>query len=251
MNPHLSEGDLQRMLDEERSHGDATGAETHLAGCPACRADLGELESKFATISQRLTLLDPPDVSLDLAHAGLHRRLASSRPKLWRGHLQRAALFLLALSGIASATLPGSPVRQWVESRWSDTTAAEPVATLPETSDHEISAGASVRPVDGEIILAVDRASPSLRIRVRLADQAALSVRGIGEAADAKFRLGRGRITVEHSGGGALDVVVPRTARRVTVTVNGERVLLKEDGQLHVLAPADITGPEIIFPGHD
>lgn len=253
MSPHLSEGTLQRLLDGELSGPELGAVEQHLAGCVACRSGLQALEGAFATVARAVPLLDPADVSLDLAHAAWRRRLRGGWGREARRQLPRAALFLLAVTGVASATLPGSPVRHWAEPLWQQTPAAEvqqteAVMPVVNTTDEAVSAGVSVAPADGELRLLVERASPELRIRVRLADQALMSVRGLGGAAGARFQLGRGRINVEEAGAGELEVVIPHAARRASISVNGRRFLLKEGEDLHLLVPADSVGAEFIFP---
>jgi hypothetical protein len=98
-------------------------------------------------------------------------------------------------------------------------------------------------------VVVVD-AGPALRIRVRLTDQGHAQARGRGAAADAGFASGRGRITVTGArAGGELEVLLPRGARRASLTVDGRRYVALEDGRLTVLVPADSTGAEIVFPG--
>jgi hypothetical protein len=254
MNPHLGEGTLQRLLDGELSGPELAAAEGHLAHCAACRAEREALEGAFALVASGVSLLHPPAASLELAHASWRRRQRSRWPSHARRHLPRAALFVLAVAGVASATLPGSPVREWVESLWQQDAPAGGVAPTRATPPAEdlpagvASAGVSIDPADGEVRVLVERASPALRIRVRLADQPRLSVRGTGGAADARFLLSRGRVTVEDAGAGELEVVIPRTTARASISAGGRQVLVKEGEELHVLVPADSVGTEIVFP---
>jgi hypothetical protein len=167
-------------------------------------------------------------------------------------HLWRAAVILLCVTGIASAAVPGSPVREWLEGHRSPpsagpATAERDAAAAP--AEPEPSAGVAVGAADGEIHVTVAGASPDLTIRVRMTDAATLNIQGTGEAAASRFRMGRGRVTVEGASGGELRVSLPRGARLVSVTVDGRRILLKEGEELHLFAPADTAGPEIVFPG--
>jgi hypothetical protein len=250
MSPHLSEGTLQQLLDGELSGPELDGAREHLDTCAACSAELRALEAAFATVGRGLLLLNPPEISLDLAHAGWRRRLRGGWWSRAHRHIPRAAVLLLAVAGVASATLPGSPVRGWVESLWEGPPAAvEPrPAPAPVSPPAEApSAGVSVDAADGELRVLVERSSPQLRIRVRLADQPRMSVRAMGEAAGARFRMGRGRVSVEDAGAGELEVVIPRTAERASLSVDGRRFLLKQGEELRVLVPADSLGTEIVF----
>jgi hypothetical protein len=253
MNPHLGEGTLQRLLDGELSGPELAAAEGHLAHCAACRAEREALEGVFALVASGVSLLHPPAASLELAHASWRRRQRSRWPSQARRHLPRAALFLLAVAGVASATLPGSPVREWAETLWrhqpaagvEEKAAGPPPGDLPSAA---ASVGVSIEPADGEVRILVERPSPELRIRVRLDDQPRLSVRGTGGAADARFTLGRGRVSVEDAGAGELEVVIPRATERAIISVDGRRVLVKQGEELHVLVPADSVGTEIVFP---
>jgi hypothetical protein len=253
MNPHLGEGTLQRLLDGELSGPELAAAEEHLAHCAACRAERQALEGVFALVASGVSLLHPPAASLELAHASWQRRQRSRWPSQARRHLPRAALFLLAVAGVASATLPGSPVREWAEMLWQQVAPAGSVAPTRANPPSEDSAGGvaatgvSIEPADGEVRVLVERASPALRIRVRLADQPRISVRGTGGAADARFRLSRGRVTVEDAGAGELEVVIPRVTERAIISVGGRRVLVKQGEEVHVLVPADSVGTEIVF----
>jgi hypothetical protein len=250
MNAHLSEGTLQRMLDGELAGPELGGVQQHLSGCPGCRAELRALEAAFATVALQVPLLDPHEVSLDLAHAAWRRRMRGEWKLHLRRQLPRAAIILLAVAGVASATVPGGPLWRWLESlRHEQPAAVASTETVPTGGPAAAGfAGVSIDPADGELTVVVERASRELRIRVRLADQPRMSVRGIGDAAAAQFSMGRGRVNVAEVGAGELEVVIPRTANRATISVDGRRFLLKDGETVHVLVPADSAGAEIVFP---
>jgi hypothetical protein len=178
--------------------------------------------------------------------------------------LRRAAVLLLGVAGIASATVPGSPVRQWLLGLIAgDDAPAAPVSTVqtpapaaaspaPESPPPPVAApeaGIGVAPVGGEVRVAVSRTGPALRIRVRLDDVPVAQVRGRGAAAQAAFTSGRGRITVTGARAGELEVVLPRAAARATLTVDGTPFVIVEDGRMTVRVPADSVGAELVFPG--
>lgn len=253
MSLHLDEGTLQQLLDGELMSLSRGTAERHLAECAACRMQKRVLENAFDSLGRAVPLLDPPEVSLDLAHAAWRRRLGSGWVRAAHRSLPRAALFVLAIGGIASATVPGSPVRGWAESLWEEPDTAEPPQAGREVAastpgPKEVTAGVLIAPADGELHVFVEHPSPDLRIRVRLADQAEMVVRGHAGAADASFRIGRGQVRVEEAGAGELEVVIPRAVQRASISVDGRRLLLKEGEDLHTLLAGSGLGADLVFP---
>lgn len=273
-------------LDELRAFGDgeAPPAETrrtaaHLEGCAGCRARLAGVRALREEIRQDTTLSPPPglweriaarraageELILPVTDLGRAERTAGGG---WRRlPLRRAAVLLACVAGIASATVPGSPVRDWLRgflagdggaptpappppppSPAADA-AAEPAAGPPPLPADAPEAGIGVEPAGGEVRVAISRPGPALRIRVRLDDTPVAQVRGRGQAAEAAFASGNGRITVTGARSGELEVILPRAARRATLSVDGTPFALLEDGRLTVLAPADTSGAELVFPG--
>lgn len=253
----------------------------HLRDCAACRARVTALRDRRAQLREATTLAPPPDAWARI----LARREAGEELLLPSGPvpipvpearaetggraslLRRAAVLLVGVAGIASATVPGWPVRAWLADVFAgdadaeapaaasrapasaDSTAAAP-SVRPESAAPPLEAGIAVSPAAGEVRVVVVDAHPALRIRVRLTDGARAEVRGRGAAAGAAFASGRGRITVTGaSAGGELEVRLPRGARRASLAVGGRRLLAVEDGNLIVFSPADTSGAEIVFPG--
>jgi hypothetical protein len=252
---HITEGALQALLDGELPLDERAAVERHLAGCLVCRREVAELRAASDTLAVALAALDRAPERMEAARAASRRRSG------WAGQarraLPRAALFVLGAAGVASAALPGSPLRGWVEDRWRDDPAPSAVEVRAESTaapaspppeDEARSAGIGVLPVDGEVRVSVESPAPELRIRVRVADQRRAEVRGRGAAAEARFRTGPGQVSVIDAGPGELEVVIPRTARRVSISVNGRRLLLKDGEDLHLLVPADSVGAELVFP---
>lgn len=172
-----------------------------------------------------------------------------------RRTLARAAVLVLAVAGNASATLPGSPLRVWLEDRLGlagDVTVSETrvpaTAPTPGPAAEPSSAGIAILPVDGAVRIVFNHADPTLRVRVRLAEGETVDVRAIGAAANAQFRTGPGRISITDAGTGEIQIALPHTVARATVLVGSKPYLIKEGHQIRVLAPAaDTAGAEFVF----
>ncbi len=270
---------LRAFADGEEADGDrARRTAAHLRDCAACRARVTAFRERRNALRQATTLAPPPlawerivarreageelllpagPVPLPIPEA---RAAAGGRASLVR----RAAVLLVGVAVIASATVPGSPVRAWLGAvLGGGETAEAPAAPPPADSAAPPSAaamppapvegapeaGIAVLPNAGDVRVVVVDAHPALRIRVRLTGAGRAEVRGRGAAADAGFASGRGRITVTGArGGGELEVLLPRGARRASLTVDGRRYVTLDYGHLTVLVPADSSGAEIVFP---
>lgn len=279
---HPSLDDLRAFGDGETSPA-ARRAAAHLQGCPACRARLAALRARRDEIREATVLAPPPqawerilerraageELILPVAGAVALADPADAAAPRRAIPMRRAAVLLVGVAGIASATVPGSPLRGWLRdlvradsaapaaavvppadsTRSADAPAAPRADSAPVPDADAPEAGIGVAPAAGEVRVAVLRAGPALRIRVRLGDVPLAQVRGRGAAADAAFASGRGRITVTGARAGELEVVLPRAARHASLTVDGTRFVVLEDGRLTVLVPADSSGAEIVFPG--
>ncbi len=255
---HTTEGTLLEWLDGRLSPAERPQVERHVATCVACTAEMERLRLLSATFGGAMELLDPP-APTRAAYAAVLRRRARWWGADTRRVLERAAILVLAVAGIASATLPGSPLRAWLEERFGsggDVTAPEAHApSTPPAPDHppvpeaEIaSAGVAILPAGGSVRIVLTNADPALRIRVRLAEGEIVDVRATGAAAGAQFRTGPGRISITDAGRGEIQIALPHTVARATVVVGTRPYLVKEGHQVRVLAPAaDTAGAEFIF----
>jgi hypothetical protein len=249
---HTTEGTLLEWLDGRLSPTERPQVERHVATCVACTADMERLRLLSATFAGAMELLDPPALTR-AAYAAVLRRRSHWRGADTRRTLARAAVLVLAVAGIASATLPGSPLRAWLEDRLGLNThvtvsGAHAPSTLPAPAPaaEPASAGIAILPINGAVL---NHADPALRVRVRLAEGEIVDVRATGAAADAQFRTGPGRISISDAGAGEIQIALPHTVARATVFVGTKPYLIKERGQIRVLAPAaDTAGAEIIFP---
>ncbi|MBA4158204.1 MAG: hypothetical protein H0X65_12100, partial [Gemmatimonadetes bacterium] len=203
-----------------------------------------------------LRLMDRPapmaEARARLEHAGRRRRAGRSTAML-----RRAAILLLGSTAVLSATVPGSPLRDWLANDRgaagpTATAVHEPVAapaTAPAAESAEAApAGISVRPLEGRMRVVLTAPAPGSRIRVRLHDGERVGVWAAGVAARARFRSGPERIEVDGAGPGEIRVEIPRAAREVTLEVDGQVYLRKQGEDLRFPGPAaDTAGPEIVF----
>lgn len=260
---------LRAFGDGEAPAADARRTAAHLEGCTGCRARLAGIRTLREEIREATTLAPPPDAWERIAArraAGEELILPvgdvadAAAPRRRRLPLRRAAVLLVGVAGIASATVPGSPVRAWllgVVGRAEDAPPAPapvppvvvPAADAPPPPEDAPEAGTGVAPADGEVRVSVSGAGPALRIRVRVDDVPFAQVRGRGAAAQASFASGRGRVTVTGARAGELEVVLPRSVDRATLIVDGTRFVVLQDGRMTVLVPADSSGAELVFPG--
>ena len=255
---HTAEGTLLEWLDGKLPSSENSRVEGHLAQCTTCAAELDRLRLLSATFGVAMELLDPP-APTRRAYAAVLRRRAGRWGADTRRTLARAAVLVLAVAGIASAPLPGSPLRAWLEDRLGlggDVSAPQTHTPSTPSAPAQVSApvleipsaGIAIFPVDGSVRIVLNHADPALRIRVRLAEGDIVDVRATGAAADAQFRTGPGRISISDAGAGEIQISLPHTVSRATVLVGNKPYLIKEGGQIRVLAPAaDTAGAEIIF----
>jgi anti-sigma factor RsiW len=252
VNRHSGEGTLQALIDGELSPADRAAAETHLAACPACAAELRELRNVHERVA---SLLARGDVQAPVAQAQMSlraRRMRATRQRFhWPQALLRAAILVLGLAGVAAAAVPGSPVRAWIvrnvlphpaqhetpRLRQAQTPAARPAP--PEAPP----AGVSIRTEKDVVRVVLTGASPRLEIVARLVDGDRAGVVARGPVArTARFRTSPGRVEVLDAGAGALEVYLPRSAGRASVEVNGRVYVTKQGESLVLLPPATAGG---------
>ncbi|MFQ5889501.1 MAG: anti-sigma factor family protein [Gemmatimonadota bacterium] len=237
---HLSETQLLSYLDGELSQKASEEVAAHLGECGECRASLEALRQAARHFSAAVSLLDvEAEVPRTIPEGPRPRRVRPPRP--WRT-LARAAVLVLALAGVASAVIPGSPVRSWVAALHLGGKEEAPIVPTvgreePAPEGERGPAGVSVLPDAGVLRILLTNFAPESSVRVRLVDGAEAHVE-VGEDAEARFRIGPGRIEVSGSGRGDLVVDLPRSALEATVEVEGRIAVMKKGKQLRLLRPA-------------
>lgn len=92
MNPHLTDDDVDRLLDGVSTSNEAAGIREHVAHCDACRARWGATLGMHALFTQADSVM-PAGLAASAAAAALRSR----KPVRYRDWLARAALLLIGL----------------------------------------------------------------------------------------------------------------------------------------------------------
>lgn len=260
MKKHLDEGTLQALLDGELSAPDRQAAEAHLAACAECAGELRALSA----LEERLgALLGQADHPAPVAQAQMRfrsRRAAAGQQRFGgeaRRALLRAATLVLGLAGVAAASVPGSPVRAWIEEtvlpteRPAQAPAALPAAQAPAPAPAPVAeapTGVSGRPRRGAMHVVLTDAGRGLRVHTRLVEDTEARVFATGEARGARFRVAPGRIEIAGAGAGEVTVELPRGATTASVSANDRVYVVKEGGALRATTPAaGPASPEVAF----
>jgi hypothetical protein len=236
---HATEGQLQASLDGEARSEDLAGVREHLRLCGQCAAELAALRSLNEEAANALALLDVPAPAVQpaLARVRQARAAGSGRFASSRRALARAAMLVLAAAGVASAAIPGSPVRRWLATAVermagvlapAERPAAEAPVPVPVTGSQ---AGASAAPAQGRVrVLLMDPGEGAL-VRVLLTDGPRAVVRA-DESSGARFSSGAGRVEARGVERGEVVVELPRGALTATVEIDGVVVVSREGDSL-------------------
>lgn len=268
---HVSEGLLQAHLDGEMLEADRVALESHLAVCPACRAEQDELRrasemfraallgcdevagtrtALVAFTSRRHALEGAPAAANGAAPRQVaRRRHATFRAplRLARASLLKAAALVLLLAGAASAAIPQSPVRRLIDgvlSRVADSGA--PVAPAPAVPpsepepapppEEQVRSGAILAAPDGALSVRLRSPGARARIHVRLVDDADAAIRRTDQGS-VELETGRGWIELRNLGDADIFVDLPRSADQLTVEVDGQVYFERVDGRIRLPGP--------------
>ena len=235
---HVEEGVLQAYLDAEVTAGARADIDRHLHSCSTCAAELERMRNAshlFHNVLQDSDVVAP--VLAAQARYATSRRSAL-RPKAVaqpRRAWARAAMFVVGLGAVASAAVPGSPVRAWISDALTRAgllnepqSAAAPV--LPEEAPAvqrdatAESTALSIEAVDGRIRVILRNVSPETVVTVRPVDSDRAVVEATGAAAKARFRTGAGLLEVDGVTGGTVIVEIPRSATDAVVEQDGKTI---------------------------
>ena len=107
---------LHASLDNELDAEHATRVERHLAGCPACAAELRRLRALQAAIREHATYHRLPAAHRGAVLARL-RAAAGVDPTAWRGSLARPVMPRRVVGGMAASLLIGITLGSWLGPR--------------------------------------------------------------------------------------------------------------------------------------
>lgn len=239
---HLDDGTLQSFLDDELPPGERAEAAEHLLACSRCRAAQEELLRAHALFSHSVAVLD-------VEPAFSPTRRSGSRARRGTSSVVKAAGLILALAAAASAAVPGSPVRAWIESAIEPEAPAAPTPApdrTPALAPTELPAPAGVSlSADGPVVVALVGVEGTA-ILLEASDGASASVSARGCVRDPVFRTGRDRIEVREAAGGQVRVRLPaRSGARLEV--NGRLYAEARQGALRVHVPGDTIDGAIVW----
>jgi hypothetical protein len=259
---HAAEGLLQAYIDGEVEGSAAAQLALHVTRCAECAAELDRLRTAGAGVAAALALLDVPrgaDATTQAWWRVRHSR-GSRTGRLLTWGVGRAAALLLVAAGVASAALPGSPVREaiagWLAGGEDTETAGAPGSApaasretpTPERVTELRRAEMTVLPVDGRVRVLIWAASSDATVRVNFVSGERVSVQAGGEEGEVRFRSGPGRIEVYDLGPGHAVVNLPSSLAQASIEVDGRQFLYKDGDQLRTPGPmVEQTAQMIVF----
>ena len=233
---HPDTEDFQRLLHGELAAADAGAVRAHLGGCADCRHRWEAVQADEAQVSSLLARLDgaPPVPDLDAV-------LRRARQPAWPARRLAATVLLSAGLATAAFAMPGSPVPHWLDRIVQGVPRPAPAPSLvPAQLPAPGSSGIAVEPGDR---FTIDFASPqdSGTVTVRLGDGPMLVATALGPGA--AFETAPGRLFIRNQGARIdYEIMVPRTAAQVELSVAGRRLLLKRGPGIQLPVESDTSG---------
>ena len=234
---HVEEGVLQAYLDAEVTAGARADIDRHLHSCSTCAAELARMRNAAQLFTAALRDSDVvapmlPAQARWAATRHLERMLPTPKP---RRAFARAAMFIVGLGAVASAAVPGSPVRGWISDALTRvglldaprTEQAPPPLPEPGPAVEEDVAESTTLTIDvvaGRVRIVLKNVSDDAAVEVRVVESERALVEATGAAARARFRTGPGLLEVDGVAGGSVIVEIPRSATRAVVLRDGEMI---------------------------
>lgn len=254
---HPDSGSIQALLDGEMEGREADELRSHVAECPACKAEKETLAAASKETARALLLLDraPPLDSARKSIQARRRRKVMAGPERSLFSLPRAASIALLITGMAAAALPGSPVRRWLTQGWGDVTQEGAEVEGARNTDDPSTAPAPEREVPPETGVGITVPSEGMDI----------SVHGLLPGAELRLLWTDGEEAWIHAGegtrfnrtGGRLEafsppgdvrIEVPRSTPYMVVRLDGVMLLRKTGSDLEIMGPVlESTASEIRF----
>jgi hypothetical protein len=233
---HFETGLLQAHLDGELPGAESEQLIVHLANCAECRHELEELDAASRLVAEAITALHRPFAPAPTPFRG--GKAAHRSGGGWPA-LPRAAVLVLGFAAAASAAVPGSPVRGWLESLLGADVPTEgpPPAVVSENARGVPETGVTVAAESGTVRIDIDGAARGVVVTTAIAAGPRAGVFASGAAASARFTTGPGRIVVHGAPAGELRIGIPAAATSASVHVDGRRYVRFEDGMLRFSVP--------------
>ncbi len=238
---HWDEGRLMAYLDEELPAEDVAVLEGHVAACSNCSSSLDALESGAARIRRELPAFDVPAPLLRVRAtlAGRSRARAGSASRRPADGAREAPTRRRSgwwtrrsrLAQAATAAVPGSPVRTWldrvrgVEAPADASVVPSPVGVAPSPEG-----GVRVGPDAGRIRVQLNDVPPGEEIRVTIVDGEEAAVFA---PPGTRLYSGPGRLEANFTSG-PLRIELPGQGRDVSLEADGRVVLRIVGGMIEL-----------------
>ena len=193
-----------------------------------------ELSRRLASIDHRVPLVNVNDV------------IRRARTRSGRPSLLIAATALLAVAGVAAASVPDTFLHRYAERLLARVTQAPAtVASAPAASD-AASRGISFAP-GAQVNVDFRAVQASGALQVRWADVSTVLLAQTGSNGEAHYALTPNGVTVDNEGSTAsYSLVLPRTLPRVQVRIAGRVVLSKDGDTVSCAGARDDSGTCVI-----
>ncbi len=246
---HPSAQDLMAFEDGELTASTHRLVREHLAACPPCRMQVDHWHAEERHTRRLLSALDhrAPMVSVDAVIARANR---PSRTE-WRQVLA-AGVTLTLLAGVATAAVPGSALRRYLDRHIAATTFPVPtrVRTVPNGARAPESAASGIGFVPAAAIdIAFHHMQSAGTIRIMLRDT--LAVRVEHSSGSAGYLLTSTGVEIENAGSRAsYTLVLPRSATRISVRVGNRTIFTRTADGITTIAADDRSGAYVVTFTH-
>lgn len=242
---HIEQGELQAYLDSEATLGARSQIDSHIKTCESCTHELNNLRAAASLFTSALRGTDAQAPTF-AAHAAVSAARGGGRPRRFafsRVALSRAAVLLIGFAALASAAIPGSPMRGWITTALRtigigthiETVSAPPAGSVPVAPANQTAAGPatlSIQPIAGRVRVVLSDVDPAATIHIRVIDGDRVVIQASGAAAHARFRTGPGSAELIGVGKGEITIDLPRAATDARVKADGKVLFPRSNDKL-------------------
>jgi anti-sigma factor RsiW len=252
MTEHVDEGRLQAWLDDELRGEAAARVARHLERCVACRDQAQALRTLERQVTAGLRPLDgpvDPEARWKIRQRRGARKEASAagalRRRRWSRRRSVAAAAVLVLVAGGAAALPGSPIRSWIAESMREAPTPEVHTTLAEG---EPVSGVAVGLRDGRVEVVFHGPRPAAEVEVRVGGVDRVEVQA---PAGTRYSTAPGRVEADlgEAAGGTLLILIPGSAREVSLAVGRRPIMTWSGGtfRLEEGVPAETRGEGLLI----